>query len=201
MFNLIIHCHQHIAFLIILNNNMKTKKKIDCEDDIHETAATNELIGANADENVSDEIHSNCVTSTIFKIKFRKQPTSGDSNGCKRLLCPAVSRRRNETERNQFASETVLWISASVPAAPVKRTKSGGKKIVHSRKQLIFRAFCRRCKRTVHNQPASETLPCISASAPAVSGKKIAYGAARDTAKHETIQGASLAAIRTRKRN
>ena len=47
---------------------MKTKKKIECEDDIHEKAASNEHTTANYDENVSDETHSKCVTPTIFKI-------------------------------------------------------------------------------------------------------------------------------------
>ena len=60
-----------------------------CDDDIHETAASNELPAANADENVSDEAHSNCDAPTI---KFRKHLKSNDSNGCKRLLCPAASR-------------------------------------------------------------------------------------------------------------
>ena len=132
-----------------------------CEDDIHETAASNEPPPANADEKVSDETHSNCDTPTIVTIEFCKHLTSGDSNGYKRLLCPVVSRRRNGTEHNQSASETFPCISASVPAAPVKRAISGGTKDSAQQEttQGICRAVGRRCKRTVHNQSASETFP------------------------------------------
>ena len=62
-----------------------------CEDDIHETAASNEPPPVNADENVSDETHLNYDIPTIVTIELCKHLTSGDSNGCKRLLCPAVS--------------------------------------------------------------------------------------------------------------
>ena len=94
----------------------------------NETAASNELPPANADENVSDETHSNGDTPTNVTIEFCKHLTSGDSNGRKSLLCPAVSRRRNGTEHNQSASETCPCISASVPAAHVKRATSGSTK-------------------------------------------------------------------------
>ena len=107
-----------------------------CEDDIHETADSNELSPANADEKVSNETHSNCDIPTIITIELCKHLTSGDSNGCKRLLCPAMSRRRNGTEHNQSASEL---FHASVPVFLQRLLREQHlvvQKIVHSRKQL-----------------------------------------------------------------
>ena len=61
-------------------------------------------------------------------MEFSKHLISGDSNGCKRLLCRAVSRRHNGTEHNQSASASFPCIRVSVPAVPVRRATSGGRK-------------------------------------------------------------------------